>query len=403
MGPPNLELRADLTPDLPGAAVQRSSGAMNAPRICMPTSRRITRKAFQCGLYEAQDVLVESDDVELVVLEPEPGLKWKQQWQRRLLYRDLSKRLIFANPGVRRVRLKRDYELYVAVCQNYWDLLYLNAIEGWKDRCRTSVCWIDEIWAADVPRYQYWLHVLNQFDHVFVGYRGSVGTVSEALGRTCHWMPGGVDAFRFSPYPQTPARVVDVYSMGRRWEGVHEVLRELAGRQEIFYIHDTFAGSDMEPLDHRQHRTLIANIAKRSRYFLVAPGKMDAPGDTGGQVEIGYRYFEGGAAGSVMIGQVPDCEAFLELFGHRDAVVEIKPDGSDVRDILAALDAQPNRLKEASLQNAVDGLLRHDWVYRWQRVLDIVGVPPSNRMQQRQRNLRALIPHAAHVTETPLT
>ena len=45
----------------------------------------------------------------------------------------------------------------------------------------------------------------------------------------------------------------------------------------------------MEPLDYRQHRELFANMAKRSRYSLVSPAKMDSPDETRGQVEIGYR------------------------------------------------------------------------------------------------------------------
>ena len=40
-----------------------------SPRICMPTWRNFTRRAFQCGLYEAQDVLVEIDDVDLIYLD----------------------------------------------------------------------------------------------------------------------------------------------------------------------------------------------------------------------------------------------------------------------------------------------------------------------------------------------
>jgi hypothetical protein len=185
--------------------------------------------------------------------------------------------------------------------------------------------------------------------------------------------------------------------MGRRWEGVHDALRQLASRQEIFYIHDTFAGSDIEPPDHRQHRSMLANIAKRSRYFMVAPAKMDVPGETAGQVEVGYRCFEGAASGSVMIGQAPRTVAFRELFGGRDAVIEIKADGSDVRDVLASLDAQPERLNEMSRQNAEEALLRHDWVYRWQRVLDVAGITRSNGMARREQQLRELSPEASNV------
>jgi hypothetical protein len=38
-----------------------------SPRICMPTWRNFTRKAYRCGLYEAQDILVDNDDVDTLV------------------------------------------------------------------------------------------------------------------------------------------------------------------------------------------------------------------------------------------------------------------------------------------------------------------------------------------------
>jgi glycosyl transferase family 1 len=368
----------------------------------MPTSRGITKRAFQCGLYEAQDVLVEFDDVDLIVLEPGWRLAERQRWQRRLLYRDVTKKLIFANPGIRPVKLTREYDLFIAVCQNYWDLLYLNAVRGWKERCQTSVVWIDEIWASDVPRFKYWLHVLNEFDHVFVGYRDSVDVVSKALGRQCLWMPGAVDAIRFSPYPEAPARVVDVYSIGRRWDGVHDALRQLAARQEIFYVHDTFAGSDMEPPDHRQHRSMLANTAKRSRYFMVAPAKMDTPGDTAGQIEVGYRYFEGAAAGSIMIGQPANCAAFGELFGWPDAVISINPDGSDVRAVLLELDSQPERVARMSQRNTVESLRRHDWSHRWETLLKTAGFAVSNPMVARQQHLARLSVLGGCALEDPI-
>src|SRR5262249_49847774 len=155
---------------------------------------------------------------------------------RRLLYKDISRRLIFANPGIRRFGLTKDYELFVAVCQNYWDLLYLNAIDGWKDHCKTSVCLVDEIWVSAIPDYKYWLHVLERFDPVFVGYHASAEPLSKAVGRQCRWLPGGVDTKRFSPYPHAPERVIDVYSIGRRWEGIHQALLQRASKKDIFYI-----------------------------------------------------------------------------------------------------------------------------------------------------------------------
>lgn len=366
----------------------------------MPTGRRFTRRAFQCSLYEAQDVLADCDGVDLVQLEPGEGFRTKERLQRRFLYRDVSRRLIHVNPGLQSIRLDRDYEAFVTICQNHWDLPYINAIHGWKDRCKVKICWIDEVWAADIPHYKYWLHALNQFDHIFVGYRGTAEPLSRALGRHCHWMPFAVDAFRFTPYPNLPPRVVDVYSIGRRWPAIHSALHRAASHEGLFYVYDTFPGADVEPYDHRQHREMIANIAKRSRFFMVAPGKVDAPEETQGQIEVGYRYYEGAAAGAVMIGQAPRCQAFEELFPWPDAVVHIEPDGSDVVDVIRELKADGERFAAISRRNAVEALLRHDWVYRWKEILRIAGLSPSENMMAREARLRELAAEAGMPSAT---
>src|SRR5580704_14849528 len=141
----------------------KPSTQMAKPRICMPTARRFKKHAFQCGHYEAQDVLQEVDNVDLIYLEPVRGYEFRENLQRRLLYRDVTRKLIFQNPGLRKVRLTREYDLFIALCQNYHDFLSINAIEGWKDQCKTSVVWIDEMWAASIPDFKYWLHALKRF------------------------------------------------------------------------------------------------------------------------------------------------------------------------------------------------------------------------------------------------
>ncbi len=377
--------------DIAPRQMEAANESRTGPRICMPTARRFNRRAYQCSLYEAQDVLTEIDQVDLIDLEPQANFRQRESWLRRLVYRDFTKTLVYRNPGLRRVSLARDYDLFVAVCQNHWDLLYVNAIDGWKECCRTSVCWLDELWAGDVVSCRHWLPALRQFDHVFVGCSGTVAALSAAIGRACRWLPGAVDAFRFSPYPEPPAPAIDVYSVGRRWEGIHRALLEAAARKDMLYVHDTFpAMANLEPYDVRQHRTLFASIAKRSRYFVVAPAKMNLPEDTRGQVEIGYRYFEGAAAGAVMIGQAADCDAFKEMFPWPDAVVSVRPDGSDVSEVIESLDAEPERLAAIRRRNAAQALRRHDWMHRWKTVLQVAGVEPSLSLAVRERRLEEL-------------
>jgi spore maturation protein CgeB len=311
------------------------------------------------------------------------------------MYRDVSRRLAFVNPGLKRVTLAKDYDLLVVMCQTYWDFLNVNAIEGWKDHVKTSVCWIDELWAANLPDYKYWLPSLRRFDHVVLGMRGTVAPLSDAIGRRCHYVPAGVDAIRFSPYPDPPDRVIDVYSIGRKSNGLHQALLKRTAGNGIFYIYDTLQTGESPTEDHRQHRDLYANTAKRSRFFMVAPGKMSVPEETQGQIEVGFRYYEGSAAGTVMVGQAPDSQAFREMFDWPDVVVRVRPDGSDVADVLSSLMAQPDRVQEIGRRNAQRALLRHDWIYRWAQILEIAGLQPGPGTEIRKKTLKKLAEHAS--------
>jgi len=370
-----------------GAEVPRE--AME-PRICMPTARGFKKKAFYCAQYEAQDVLLDVDDVDLIHLEPGRGYQFKEAWLRRLLFRDVTRKLIFANPGLHKVRLTQEYDLFLVMCQMEHDFLNISAIEGWQDHCKTSICWIQEMWAARIPLCKYWIHCLRRFDHVFVSARGSVAALSDAIGRACRWLPDAVDTLRFSPYPNPPARVIDIYSMGRKREEIHRALLEAAGRRDIFYVYDTFGGSMSDVLNYREHRDFFSNMAKRSRFFVVAPAKAGIPEETGGQVEVGARYYEGASAGTVMIGQAPECEAFQALFPWQDAVIPLRADGSDVIKVLSSFGAEPERISAISRRNAAEALLRHDWVYRWKEILRVAGIEPSPRMKLREQRLRDL-------------
>jgi spore maturation protein CgeB len=333
---------------------------------------------------------VDVADVDLVHLEPGRGYKFKEAWQRRLLFRDVTRKLIFANPGLHKVRLTQQYDLFLVMCQMEHDFLNISAIEGWQDHCRTSVCWIQEMWAARIPLCKYWIHSLRRFDHVFVSARGSVAALSDAIGRPCRWLPDAVDTLRFTPYPNPSSRVIDVYSIGRRRQEIHRALLEAAGRSDIFYVYDTFGGSMVDVLNYREHRDSFSNMAKRSRFFVVAPAKVGIPEETGGQVEVGARYYEGAAAGTVMIGHTPECETFRELFPWQDAVISLQADGSDVIKVLSSLGAEPERISAISRRNAREALLRHDWVYRWKEILRMAGIEPSPRMKSREQRLRDL-------------
>jgi hypothetical protein len=339
-------------------------------------------------LYEAQDVLLGCDDVDVIHLEASKGFVFGEKVLTRLVHRDVSRSLISLNPGLRSVRLTRYYDLFMVVCPFLRDVWYANAVQGWRDQCKTSVCWIDELWSDQVPQLHYWLPILNRFDYVILGIGGSARTLADAIGRPCYELQGGVDAIRFTPYPNPPARVIDVYSMGRRLEAIHRRLLEQAANG-TFYLYDTLdKAADRETPDYGQHRDLYANLAKRSRFFIVKPA--NSPENTQGQVALGFRYFEGSAAGAVLVGQAPDCEAFRRHFDWPEAIINLEPDGSDAIEVISRLSAEPDRFRQISRRNASEALRRHDWVYRWKEILGIAGLQPTAAMLAREKRLAEL-------------
>lgn len=334
-------------------------------------------------------MICEVDETEL--LAPEPyfsfvvGKKVANQIARHISVASL-------NPGIRRIRLNRNYDLFFTWCQFPNDLLTLNAVKGWRQRCRTTVCLLSEVWACELHKWKGHLKILSQFDYVLLNCSASVQPIQNRIQRPCSYIAPGVDAIRFCPYPDPPARCIDVYSLGRKSQVTHQSLLRMAEQRQIFYIYDTI--HKMDTFYPRQHRSLLTNIAKRSRYFVTNAGKINRPFETHGQSEIGSRFFEGAAAGTVMIGEHPNNETFKKHFDWPDAVIYVPYDMADIAKILADLDSQPERLEEIRRNNVVQSLLRHDWVYRWRAILDMVGLEPRPALLTREARLKNLAEEA---------
>ena len=68
----------------------------------------------------------------------------------------------------------------------------------------------------------------------------------------------------------------------------------------------------------------------------------------------------------------------------------IQSDGSDVLEVLAALESEPERISAISRRNAVEALLHHDWAYRWREMFRIARIEPSPGLATRERRLSEL-------------
>ncbi len=352
-------------------------------RVLVVSQRRRAPHISRCTLYEFEHLIGQFDRAD--VLYPEtPAISI---WKRRALRRGYD--WFKVQPQRRRAAplIDRDYDLVFFCCEDIGDLLGLGPIAAFLTRAKKKVCYVEELWAADVPRREHETVLLRQFDHVLLSCAGAVEPLSRQIGVPVSFLAPSVDAVTFFPGDPPVPRAIDVYSMGRRSPTTHQALLRLGRERGWFYVHDTFAANRViEPLEHR---TLLANLVKHSKYFVANRAKIDHV-ETRGQEEIGSRHFEGAAGGAVMIGEPPRCQTFLDHFDWPDAVVPMNFNTDRPEEVIEALEADRPRVERIRCDNLRHTLRRHDWAYRWEQVLAAAELPALAELQERKRLLERL-------------
>jgi glycosyl transferase family 1 len=292
-----------------------------------------------------------------------------------------------------KIILVRNFELFFPVFNNVYELYSLATIPNWRQRCRKAACFITEVWSDLLPEYL--LELLSAFDHVFLGSRHSVQDVARIIGRPCTYLPLAVDVPRFTTASLDQPRPIDVCNIGRRSPVTHQALLAEAERQQSFYYYDTVAASGADRTFHvdspHEHRVMLATLLKHSCYFIANRGLVNKPEFTAGRNEISSRFYEGAAAGTVMIGEPPNTEEFKRQFEWPDAVIHMPFDSPDIGHIiLAGLNGDPERLRAIRRNNAREAALKHDWLHRIRVVFDTLGLAPTEQMRSRAQRLEQI-------------
>ena len=177
---------------------------------------------------------------------------------------------------------------------------------------------------------------------------------------------------------------------GRRHPATHAGLLEYSRDRDRFYLYDTLQGN-LPVQDPVQHRDLLAEKLKRTGFFIANKAKVNEGGERGTQEEVGFRFFEGAAAGTVMIGDPPDVASFHENFDWPDAVVHL-PYGErgEVAGLLDALTEDPQRLRRIRRANVRNSLERREPSQRWGHILEWTGLPPLAALAERRARLQRL-------------
>jgi hypothetical protein len=364
--------------------------------VLLLSMRRLADLVAYCLQYELEDVVADVTGADRVEAGDRPALERSRRGYKLARFATGSKRLARGcAPRPSTVRLERDYELFFPVFNHVHELFALATVPDWRRRCRVAACFVNELWVHLLPGYL--LELLSEFDHVFLGVRHGVEEVARIVGRPCSYLPLAADVLRFAPLPEAPARGIDVCNIGRRSPVTHDALMRLARQGRMFYFYDTVAASGagrkqrtFHVGDPAEHRLLLASLLKRSRYFIANRGRVNEPEFTRGRDEISGRFYEGAAAGTVMLGEPPRTGEFERQFDWPDAVIPLAFDSPDVGRRLAELDRDPARLARIRRDNVANAALRHDWVHRLRTVFETLGLPPTEAMLARERRLQVL-------------
>lgn len=354
------------------------------PRVLIFSLRNIFGKAlFRCPHFEFEDIICDIDSADLLAPGFDAGSR-RSKFATRLAYHAP----VVLNPGINIKPPSKLYDIFFSICGFPQDLLMVNTVGNLKDVCKTSICLVDELWINEIVKHRHFLRILAKFDLILLYYSQTVNPLRDTISRRCMFFPPGLDTILFCPHPDPPKRFIDVYSIGRRSEITHQRLRKMARESAIFYLHDSIGGN--QAINSQEHRALFANVAKRSRYFLVNPGCIDQPHKTGNQIETSNRYFEGAAAGAIMVGERPKNEEFERLFDWPEAVTHLPYDSCDIDRIIQELDRDTERQDRIRRTGIVQALMRHDWVYRWEAILRTVGLEPMQAVLERKKRLSKL-------------
>jgi hypothetical protein len=360
--------------------------------VLLLSQRRIADLVAYCLAYEFEDVLAAVTDAERIDATDLPALEFSRRAYKLARVACGSPRLArrVAPYPSSKVFLERDFELFFPVFSHTYELYTLAAIPNWHQRCRKAACFITEV--NLLPKYL--LELLSGFDHIFVGSRHTVNDVARMTGRACTYLPLATDVLRFSPSSPNQPRPIEVCNIGRRSQVTHKALLKYAEQQNKFYYYDTVAasGSDLKQRTFRvdsphEHRIMLASILKHSCYFIANRSHINNPEFTAGRDEISARFYEGAAAGAVMIGEAPRTDDFRGQFDWLDAVIRVPFDSPDIGRILVDLNGDPERLRGIRRNNAREAALRHDWLHRIRVVFDVLGLPPTEGMQVRAHRL----------------
>ncbi len=370
-----------------GFGMVTTVGTTEGRTIAVFSQRAIRRDVSRCSGYEFEDVVAGLETADLFApTRPDKALSLHRA--RRWLSRRTGQ-FVHVPSGATRRPIGREVDLFGCFLQKPVELLELDSVPDWRRWARFAFCVLEELWDVTIDEYRPLLRSLRQFDLVTCAFESSCAPLAEIIGRPVLHLPGAADFLRFGPRALNDDRPIDVYYMGRRRPDLHAALQKTLAARGGFYLHDT---TTMPPIaaDHRVHRDMLAALVNRAKLFMVDYGKVGHSDQSRGQIIWGPRHVEGMAGGAVQAGYAPESADYRAHFDWPEAVERLPQEPELAARAIARLLDDPADLARRRRVNLAHAARRHDWLHRWQLILDHFGLPQTEAMAGRHAALEAL-------------
>jgi hypothetical protein len=348
------------------------------------SQRNLNDNVSRCSGFEFEDVIDEIEDCQIVAPRLSNSRKLPLNPKRWLSRR--SNLFQYWPSGVQKSSLPRNYDLFFCNAQKPLELLALDAIPNWRDRCGLAVCVLEEVWSIGIEQYLPLIRSLSKFDLITSAFAESCEALQRITGKPVIHLPGAADMVRFAPQSLTTDRPIDIYCMGRRRPELHDRLLITLAERQGFYLYDS-ATKPPITAQHKVHRDLLANLIQHSKLFMVDIAKIGHDDQIKGNIAWGPRHVEGIAGGAVQVGYAPETEDYLRYFDWPESVIRLPQDPDKAIDRIASILDDPAEQERMRLINLSNALHKHDWLNRWSDILQHLSLPETEAMVSRRQTL----------------
>jgi hypothetical protein len=326
---------------------------MSELKVLIPTNRDVYRLVSYGMIIDFEDTVVGNSDADVMAV-PLPSRRERIAALRR------GRRI----PRV--VPPKSDYDLCLFIAMDPNWLASLRSIRQLRARVETVAVYLFDTWLSNIHLLRRYRKALSLVDHVFVSFKHAVSAYAQALDCRVHYLPQAIDGSRFPSHRRE--RPIDVLSVGRRLESVHQELLDLARRRDLFYYYQTARAP--KAIDLRENQELLSRLCGSSRIHVSWPVDITNPHRENEGSAITARWFESAASGATVVGGRPRTEEFDRLFPYSGFIRTIDPDSPGdaqriVTETLAGREDWPARQALAEHVRT-----HHTWKARWKQIAE---------------------------------